>query len=336
MADNTKIEWADSTANFWIGCTKLSPACDHCYAEADFDLRKHRVQWGPHGDRSYCKTGWEMARKFQRAAARNGGVDPELGRKRRIFVNSLSDFFDNHRSITWRGEAWDLIRSCPDVIFMLLTKRPQNIAKMLPDDWGNGYPNVWLGTTVENQEEANRRIPDLVATPAAVRFLSCEPLLGPVDLRSISTMRWPGAERLNALTGSLRGMFGDYCATRLPSLDWIICGGESGRGARPMHPDWARALRDQCAGAGVSFLFKQWGEWAPMDAARIVEDVPICDRRGTVRDWMSRYVVFANDEGAARVRGHSFTGHSTDLVYLVGKKTAGRLLDGVEHNGVPA
>ncbi|MEL7784087.1 phage Gp37/Gp68 family protein [Citromicrobium bathyomarinum] len=259
MADRTKIEWADATANFWIGCTKLSPACDHCYAEADWDHRKHRVQWGPHGDRSFVKAGEQVVRKMQRNAA---AFIAEHGRKPRIFVNSLSDFADNHRSILpeWRETVWQLARECPDVILMILTKRPQNLPDYLPGDWGAGYPNVWIGTTAENQTEADRRVPLLLSTPAAVRFLSCEPLLGPVML-----------DRLPTKDGWRDVLSGDYHTGPAvicgepddPKINWVIAGGESGPNARPMLPDWARGLRDQCEAAGVPFHFKQWGNHRP-------------------------------------------------------------------------
>ena len=202
-----------------------------------------------------------------------------------MFCASLADVFDNHGSITsgWRGDLWHLIHRTPHLDWLLLTKRPQNIAKMLPEGygapaWGDGWPNVWLGTTVENQTEAERRIPHLLSVPAKVRFLSCEPLLGPVDLTAI--------ERTGGETGFMRPLDGRF--------HWIIAGGESGPGARPMHPDWARDLRDQCAAAGTPFLFKQWGEWAP------------------------RY------DGVGR-----------EYTLRVGKKSAGRLLDGVLHDGFP-
>lgn len=246
MAEQTAISWADSTANFWIGCQKVSGACDNCYAEELMDTRYGRVQWGPHADRLYCKQGWADVARWQRAAAANENRDPQLGRRRRIFVNSLSDFFDNHRSVVWRDEAWDLIRRSPGLIFMLVTKRPQNIAAMLPPFWDEIAERVWVLTTTENQEEAERRITPLVCTfrdraRPAVLGLSAEPLLGPIDLASIV---W--AE----------------------DLDWVIVGGESGKNARPMHPRWVRQLRDWCATAGVAFHFKQWGEWAPAIGTR--------------------------------------------------------------------
>lgn len=293
MADNTKIEWADATANFWIGCTKLSPACDHCYAERDWDHRKHRVTWGPHGDRSPVKAGADVCRKIRNGAA---AFLAEHGRKPRIFVNSLSDFADNHKSIRpeWREAVWEEARNSPDVTFMILTKRPQNLPDYLPADWGAGYPNVWLGTTVENQEEADRRIPHLLATPA-VRFLSCEPLLGPVDIGpwirtcyecgascGLRLSQMPEVERCTECgeecgpetepvlsegcpkcCGELEPVCpdcGHYMVHQhpdTPNIDWIIAGGESGPGARPSHPDWFRSLRDQCAAAGVPFFMKQ-------------------------------------------------------------------------------
>jgi len=235
VADLTNIEWADSTANLWIGCTKITPGCDNCYAEADWDRRKHRVTWGPHGDRSFCAAGWDVILRMQRRAAANGGVDPALGRKRRIFVNSLSDFFDNHRSIVWRDEAFNLFEACPDVILILLTKRPENIIRMVPDHWliPGGWPaHVWLLTSAEDQERYDHRWPILRDIPGpTVKGLSCEPLLGPIVLRDML------------------------------QLDWLIVGGESG--PRPMHPIWALSLRDQCTAADVPFFFKQWGAHLP-------------------------------------------------------------------------
>lgn len=228
MAENSKIEWTNHTFNPWIGCTKVSAACDHCYAEArdirflkDEDARR----WGPHASRSRTKT-WGNPVKWNRQA--EGAAE-----RPRVFCASLADVFDNHKSIdpSWRRELWALIEATPNLDWLLLTKRPQNIVKMAPERWfTRGIPpNVWLGTSVENQEEADRRIPHLVQCPARVRFLSCEPLLGPVDIRK-----------------------------HLRKLEWIITGGENGKLYRPANPDWFRSLRDQCAAGGVPFLFKQW------------------------------------------------------------------------------
>jgi protein gp37 len=184
------------------------------------------------------------------------------GLPRRVFCASLADVFDNQVPAEWRRDLWLLISATPHLDWLLLTKRPQNITKMLPRMasvpglmWP--WPNVWLGTTVENQEEADRRIQHLLAVPAARRFLSCEPLLGPVDLRG--WLYHFGTER----TGGVRPR---------SDLHWVICGGESGPGARPMHPDWARSLRDQCKAAGVAFFMKQMG--GVRDKRGNLEEIP--------------------------------------------------------------
>ncbi|XWN34444.1 MAG: phage Gp37/Gp68 family protein [Devosia sp.] len=236
MAENSGIEWTHHTFNPWIGCTKVSAACDHCYAEA-WDKRFGGQRWGPHAPRKRTKT-WGNPVKWNRQAEAEG-------RRFRVFCASLADVFDNDRSITsgWRGDLWHLIHRTPQLDWLLLTKRPQNIPRFLrPEEygplpaWGNGWPNVWLGTTVENQAEAERRLPHLCSFPAAVRFISAEPLLGPIDLRAVKIGH----------------------ATALSRLDWVITGGESGALYRPADPEWFRGLRDQCATAGIPFLFKQW------------------------------------------------------------------------------
>lgn len=312
MGETTNIEWCDSTANLWIGCTKVSRGCDNCYAERDWDLRKHRVQWGPRGARSYAKAGWALIRKYQRAAAATG-VDPQLGRKRRIFVNSLSDFFDNHRSITWRDEAFVLFEASPDVILILVTKRPENVAKMVPPHWmqPGGWPaHVWLLVTAEDQARADHRIPILIDLPVPMVGVSAEPLLGPLVFKD----EW------------------------LARLGWVIVGGESGPKARPLHPDWARGPRDQCSDAGVPFLFKQWGEWAEVghdeDGPKVTD---VRTQRG--RDmWSARAkgpIGFISREGRFFATEDDIRGRAR-LMHRVGKALAGRLLDGRTHDGFPA
>lgn len=239
MAEVTGIGWCDHTHNPWIGCTKVSPGCDFCYAEETWDKRYHRVEWG--GDRSRTKSlgplSWDRK-------ARAAGV------RRRVFCASLADVFDNQVPDEWRADLWALIDRCRALDWMLLTKRPQNITKMLPEGWP--WPHVWLGATTENQEEADRRLPILLRVPAVVHFASVEPQLGPVDL-------------------------GNYVGA---GLDWVIVGGESGRGCRPFDPDWARTLRDQCRASAVPFFMKQLG--GHPDKRDQVADLP-ADLR--IRQW---------------------------------------------------
>lgn len=257
MAEQTGISWCDSTANLWAGCQKVSPACDNCYAEHLMDTRLHKVAWGPHGDRVRIAQGWTDLRKWQRAADRNGGVDPQLGRRRRVFINSLSDFFDNHRSIPWRGEAWELFRRCPSLEIILLTKRPQNIPDMLPEFWAEIAGRVWLMTTVENQDQAILRINALLDScvfnkQPACFGISFEPLLGPLDL---SPWLWgpPGPCRdCDCECG-----WQTRKALGLPHIGWAVVGGESGGRARHMDIRWPLGLLHQCIAAGVAFHFKQ-------------------------------------------------------------------------------
>lgn len=234
MGENSTIEWTDHTFNAWVGCTKISPACDHCYAESCAKRTGAAALWQGKRRRT-SEVNWRGLLRWNRDAER-------AGVRRRVFCASLADVFDNQVLSEWRRELWELIRVTPHLDWQLLSKRPQNIGKMLPESWGDGWPNVWLGTMVANQDEADRNVPALLSVPAARRFLSCEPLLGPTSL-----VKWHGFHRGTAPAWQ-------------PTIDWVIVGGESGPGARPTHPDWVRDLRDQCAGAGVAFFFKQWGE----------------------------------------------------------------------------
>jgi protein gp37 len=231
MGAETAIEWAKHTWSPWGGCQRVSPACDNCYAEA-LDKRFGRAgAWGPQGIRNLRTAAYyRQADQWNAAAA-------AAGRQETVFP-SMCDPFDNHRSIlpAWRLAHWALIRRTPHLTWLLLTKRPQNIRNMLPLDWGaEGWPNVWLGCTAENQQEADRRIPHLQAVPARVRFLSCEPLLGQLDLAPYF----------------LQG----------PRIHWVITGGESGPHARLSDPRWFSDIRTQCGLAGVAFFHKQNGEW---------------------------------------------------------------------------
>ena len=174
MAEHSKIEWTDATFNPWVGCTKISPACDNCYAEGWAKRSGSGELWQGARQRTSAEN-WRKPLAWNKKAAASG-------ENRFVFCASLADVFDNQVPSDWRADLWPLIRATPALTWQLLTKRPQNIAKMLPPDWGTGYANVWLGTTAENQDEADRRVPHLLAVPAKVRFLSCEPLLGPLDL----------------------------------------------------------------------------------------------------------------------------------------------------------
>ena len=207
MTTNTNIEWADDTFNPWYGCQKFSPGCEFCYAEHDADHPFHLVQWGPHGERRRAsRATWKNPFRFAAMARASG-------KRRRVFCASWGDVFDNRVPPSWRADLFELIRATPDLDWLLLTKRPENMQRMLPPDWNDGWPHVWLGTTAEDQTYFDRRWPILNATAAAVRFISYEPALGP--------LRIAGA-----------GM-----------PDWVICGGESGTHGRMMDPAWARALR---------------------------------------------------------------------------------------------
>ena len=270
MAEHSAISWCDATFTAWIGCKKVSPACDHCYAER-WAARFGRIAWGRRPVRTSAAN-WSEPLGWNAKALRTG-------RSLRVFCASLGDVLDNAAPDAWRADLWSLIEATPALTWMLLTKRIGNAQRMLPPGWlERPRPNVWLGATVVNQEEADRDIPKLIATPAAVRFVSCEPLLGPIDFDHewFETESFGHADDCNddlcALNADMHSCAGQVCPE--PSIDWVIVGGESGPGARPMHPEWARSIRDQCVDAHVPFHFKQWGEWAPnclcctMDAHR--------------------------------------------------------------------
>jgi protein gp37 len=315
MAENTKIEWTDHTFNPWIGCTKVSPGCDHCYAENLMDKRMGVASWSPGAERVRTKpANWKMPLRWN---AQADAFMARHGRRQRVFCASLADVFDNAVPVQWRRDLFDLIVATPNLDWLLLTKRIGNTKTMMADAlhlnpaanrdgmiWP--LPNAWIGATIVNQAEADRDIPKLLQVPARVRFLSMEPLLGPVDLTHIEV--WGGDAEIYPLKGTTDCVDDEGAPTDdVPALDWVIVGGESGPGARPMSPDWARSLRDQCEAAGVPFLFKQWGEWIPMLGQ--AEGVPVREKTTTPDGW---------------VMGHA------------GKKAAGRLLDGRTWDGFPA
>lgn len=236
MAENSKIEWTDHTFNPWIGCQKVSPGCDHCYAES-LSKRYGWVEWGPHSERKRTgEANWKKPRQWARAAR---GAE----RRPRVFCSSLADVFDNQVPVEWRKDLFDLIAATPELDWLLLTKRPENLARMFPTGL---WMNVWLGTTCEDQERYDRRWPLLSAQRnAPVHFISYEPAIGPLRLHN-------GPDQ----------------------PDWLICGGESGPGARMMDPNWAAAIKHDCERAGVSFFMKQMTAKKPIPAHLMLREFP--------------------------------------------------------------
>lgn len=241
MGQDSKIEWTHHTFNPWWGCVRVSKGCKYCYADT-WARRVGLDLWGPKADRRFFSDAhWKEPFKWNREA--------ELEKqRRRVFCASMADVFENRRDLDpWRERLWPIIEATPMLDWLLLTKRPENIASLAP--WKGDWPqNVWLGTTTENQHWADKRLDILMQHRAAVRFASCEPLLGSLDLS-----RW----LVNPFIGrkERRG------------LNWVIAGGESGAKARPMVPLWAQQIRDDCKAASVPFHFKQWGHWVPEEIA---------------------------------------------------------------------
>jgi len=291
----TNIEWCDYSFNAWWGCTKVSPACDHCYAETWAKRTGFANLWGPDAERrTFTSKHWAEPFKWQRKHLDSRG---NFAKRPRVFCNSMADVFDNHPSVTEpREHLWRVIRETPALDWLVLTKRIGNAKSMLPADWGDGYPNVWLGISVVNQVEAGRDIPKLLETPAAKRFLSCEPLLGRVDLfafeRGVCTVcagagevaasgpttTFPedddGVERCQECRGT--GKWEDN-----PGLDWVIAGGESGGGARSMDIVWADILRRECANQKIPFFMKQLSQADSKD----YKDFENFPRELRVREW---------------------------------------------------
>lgn len=413
MGVATKIEWTDATWNPWQGCTKVSPACTNCYMFSDM--------------KRYGRSPTDVRRSapptFNLPLRKNRAGEFVIPSGANVFTCSWSDWF-HEAADEWRNDAWEIIRQRPDVTFQIVTKRTDRILNCLPDDWGDGWPNVWLIATVENQHWADIRIPQLLRVPSVIRGLSMEPLLGPIDLRgwgdhapsadawksypvSWSDFQWPdwvpteqrkhiesfwGPEnhrcprdwgrshiaqhvpatgaRLTCERSSVGGRWANISKTPYApdaplvtgrylhrwnnigvlvqddgsvvyasggsgsgwlsrwrcddgeyrhKINWIIVGGESGPGARPMYPDWVRSIRDQCKSRSpvapfeddVSFFFKQWGDWIPDG------------QENTAPEGFSAEIAFPEHLG------------ETHLSLRVGKKYAGRILDGREWSEFP-
>lgn len=234
MSQQSAIEWTDHTFNPWWGCTKVSQGCKFCYAETLASRYGHGV-WGPGAQRRFFgEKHWQEPLKWNRLAE-------QAGHPARVFCASMADVFEENETLDdERLKLWMLIETTPWLHWQLLTKRPEHVLDMVP--WGDQWPiNVWIGTSVENQDVADERIPLLQAIPAAVRFLSCEPLIGPI------------------------------AGLDLTGIHWLIAGGESGMSHRPADPAWFRELRDQCQVARVAFFFKQWGGRTSKSGGRILD-----------------------------------------------------------------
>lgn len=307
MAKYSRIEWTDATWSPVTGCDPISEGCQNCYAKR---MAK----------RLAGRCGYPADDPF-RVTLHPERLNEPLKWKtpRRVFVCSMSDLFHEDVPFEYIHVIWDIIKACPQHTFLILTKRPQRMAEVVNRiyslerlGWSKGFwDHIWLGVTAENQQRANERIPILLQIPAAVRFVSIEPMLGPVDLTRIGG-DWYGNGRINALKGlqnddtyvheyNLR-----WKAKHCGELDWVICGGETGPGARPMHPDWVRNLRNQCQQAGVPFFFKSWGEWIPSYKTGVEFEL------SKLKD--NEVVMSGPGYGIVMKR--------------VGKKKAGRLLDG--------
>lgn len=298
MADTSKIAWTDSTFNPWIGCAKVSAACKHCYAESDTFARRSRANglelWGVDAARHVTSDGYWRAPLRWNIDAEKAGV------RRRVFCASLSDVFEDRKDLDVpRARLFTLVRQTPWLDWLLLTKRPENarrlwsMAALASHGWDQANeppvwaPNVWLGTTVEDQASAEERIPHLLSVPAKLRFLSMEPLLAPVDLWAF-------------LKGSIRDKsLAALGSPPMPGVDWVIVGGESGSHARPFELAWARDLVRQCRAAGVAPFVKQIGACASdpengiagaklvvnPDAADLVSKRLVDPKGGDMSEW---------------------------------------------------
>lgn len=331
MAKNSAIEWTGHTWNPWRGCHKVSQGCKYCY------MFREQKRYGRDPNivvRS--KTTFNDPLKW---------TEPDL-----VFTCSWSDWFIEEAD-EWRSEAWEIIRQTQHLTYQILTKRPENIRDRLPEDWGDGWENVWLGVSVEDQEAARERIPKLTQIPARIRFLSCEPLLEYLDLSEWLGLMWQSSNVIYTQTGAIHNKFSGWRKSYkindpdekpIPSeIDWVIAGGESGSKARPMHPDWVKQIRDQCQAANISFFFKQWGEWYP-----VVSQYDDDDLTFKLDEYAYSHIVcIGNDRRlfneSKNMEEMYWCGYQPDpkvnpwFMAKIGKKDAGAVLDGSEWREFP-
>ncbi len=325
----TKIEWCDATINPVVGCSHCSPGCDNCYAE------RFAARMAKHPN---PKISGKYAGVVDENGKWTGNFNVDLTpfaslpkKSKRIFIGSMCDIFHENASYNWFLWIVRRMSQYPQHTFILLTKRPQRMNKFISltreTDTDCGLwplPNLWLGVTVCTQAEADEKIPLLLQTPAAVRFVSVEPMLGPVSLDLLQS----GSDHIDALDSIFHQSDHwnpDHTGTAMGTkLDWVICGGETGPGARPMHPDSVRSLRDQCQSAGVPFFFKSWGEFSYHRNATCSKDEHV--------DARKELIVRPNGTVTSGICAY---GDDAVIMSRVGKRRAGRLLDGVEHNEFP-
>ncbi len=300
---NTKIEWATETWNPVTGCTPVSEACQNCYAKRMANRLRGRF-------------GYPEDEPFKVALHPEKLDEPLRWKKpRRVFVCSMSDLFHEEVPFIVIAKIFGIMHTANQHTYIVLTKRPERMAEFIKwftgpswrGAWPQEYPHVWLGVTAENQARFDERVDILKQIPAAVHFVSIEPMLGPI------VMRQKANDEREIIQATMMGVLDDYSRPVMHGIDWVICGGETGPGARPMHPDWVRSLRDQCQEAGTPFFFKQWGDWAPIPT----KDVPVigCADGGRFHD------------GPNPSRGLA--------MYRVGNKAAGYLIDGQEWRQFP-
>lgn len=313
MIKDSNIEWTGPTWNWLQGCVKktieiegrvkLREECRNCYMYRD----KRRYGKRPEVVVRSAPATFNKPLKLQKEVEQ--GLRPNF-QDRLVFACSWSDW-NNPEGDLWRPEAWDIVRQCPDLIFQILTKLPQRMNDHLPPFWDEIKDRCWVGVSCGYQEAAEQMIPELLKIPATTRFLSCEPLLGPLCLTHPAD---------NWLAEYTDGEMRSNSPIRPPQIHWVIAGGESGPGARPCHPNWVRSLRDQCQASGVAFFMKQWGEWDPEN------------KRTSTRQpggWLAEDGHFV--EGLSQMK----SGVSYQSVSKVGKQAAGRMLDGREYSEFP-